>query len=121
MLGWLRKKSRPLRPESKWIVAIDGDRISVQDDVGEVKCIRKDRLTGIAIETNDSGPWGADVWWLLFGEDNQIACRFPQGATGEDPVVEFIVTLPSFDLDEMIKAMACTDNAVFSVWRRARE
>ena len=35
------------------------------------------------IETNDSGPFGADVWWLLFGADDRIAVAFPQGATGE--------------------------------------
>ena len=118
MFGWFKKKHRRLEPESKWVVAVNGDRISISDETGQIKSVTKDELSGVAIETNDSGPWGADVWWLLFDSSDQLACAFPQGATGGEAVIEYVSALRSFDHGEMIKAMTSTDNAVFAVWRR---
>jgi hypothetical protein len=46
-------------------------------------------MAGVAFETNDTGPWGADVWWLLFGSDEQLAGVFPQGATGESSALDY--------------------------------
>ena len=118
MFGWLKKKQPPRMPEGKWLVAIEGDRISVRDDAGQMKSVAKSDLSGVAIETNDSGPWGADVWWMLFDATDQMACAFPQGATGEDAAIDWLAALPSFNHGEMIKAMSSTDNAVFAVWRK---
>ena len=84
MFGWFKKKQPPLQPEGKWVVAIEGDRISVRDDSGQLKSVAKSDLSGVAIETNDSGPWGADVWWMLFDATDQMACaslREPQVRT----------------------------------------
>ena len=100
------------------MIAVDAGRISVCDEMGQVRSIAREDLSGVAIETNDRGPWGADVWWLLFDGNDQLACTFPQGATGEDAAIDYISALPSFDHSEMIKAMTSTDNAVFAVWRR---
>jgi hypothetical protein len=75
-------------------------------------------LSGVMIETNDSGPFGPDVWWLLFGADDRLACAFPQGAVGEQVVVNSLLGLPGFDHEAMIMAMGSTSNAVFPVWRR---
>ncbi|MGE0776184.1 MAG: hypothetical protein AB7L36_14275 [Sphingomonadaceae bacterium] len=118
MFGWLKKKPRRLETESKWVAAIEGDLISIRDEAGLIKSVTKSDLSGVAIETNDSGPWGADVWWLLFDRRDRLACAFPQGAVGEETVINYVCTLPSFDHGEMIKAMASTDNAVFAVWRK---
>ncbi|HVK56420.1 MAG TPA: hypothetical protein VM532_15515 [Burkholderiales bacterium] len=118
MFGWFNKKHQALQPENKWVITVEGDHISVCDDTGQAKSIAESDLSGVAIETNDSGPWGADVWWLLLGAAHEIACAFPQGATGEDAVIAWLSKLPSFDHGEMIKAMRSTDNAVFAVWRR---
>jgi len=81
--------------------------------------VRKDDLSGVAIQTNDTGPWGADVWWLLFGCNDQLSCAFPQGATGESALIDYLFALPSFDHGEMIKAMTSTENVTFAVWRRS--
>jgi len=119
MFGWLRKKTPPqLIPESNWIVAVEGDLLRVTDDTGEVTQLAKHELAGVIIETNDSGPWGADVWWRLFGADDRVAFAVPQGATGEDAMIDYLFSLPGFNHSEMAKAMGCTDNAVFPVWRR---
>lgn len=118
MLGWFKKRPRQLEPEHKWVVSVDDDLISVCDQSGLTKSVAKGDLSRVAIETNDSGPWGADVWWLLFDGCDQLICAFPQGATGEGAVVEYVCALPAFDYAEMIRAMASTDNAVFGVWRK---
>ncbi|MBB6254068.1 hypothetical protein [Nitrospirillum iridis] len=120
MFGWFKRKRKPVRlmPEALWVVSIESDLIQVTDDKGAVKSITKAELSGIVIETNDSGPAGCDVWWLLFGEEEKIACFYPQGATGENAALDYFMALPSFNHDEMIQAMGSTSNAVFPVWRK---
>lgn len=120
MFGWLGKLRRvpPPPPEARWVVTVDGDSIRVTDSAGEARAVPKAELSGVAIETNDSGPWGADVWWLLFGTGDLMACAFPMGATGETAAVDYLAGLPGFDHGEMIEAMRSTDNRVFPVWRR---
>src|SRR5262245_22234189 len=120
MFGWFRRKQAPaaLLPEGRWTVALDDDTIRVTTDSGETKSLGKNELSGVIIEANDSGPWGADLWWLLFGSDDRVACEIPQGATGEDAFVDYLTALPGFNHEEMIKAMASVDNAAFPVWRR---
>jgi len=117
MFGWF-KKSKALYPEALWTVVLDGSGIQATDQTGSTMSVSSDDILSVAIETNDSGPWGADVWWLMFGTDGQLACAFPQGATGEKEVIDHLMALPGFDHSEMIKAMGSTANAVFPVWRR---
>ncbi|MBS0385746.1 MAG: hypothetical protein JSS00_10415 [Proteobacteria bacterium] len=122
MFRWFRKTSqKPVRlmPESKWRLECT-DVLRVTDDHGDVKEISKDELASIIVETNDTGPWGADVWWLLFGPNDQMAMAYPQGATGEDAMLSYFTSLPGFDHAKLIEAMGSTQNAVFPVWRRAQ-
>ncbi|WP_430417398.1 hypothetical protein [Parasphingorhabdus sp.] len=122
MFGWFKKKKqKPLDPEGKWIIVIEDSSIQINDPKGETKTLLKSSLTGVMIETNDSGPWGLDVWWSLFGSDDKPVCAFPQGATGEDEILDYLTALPSFDHQQMINAMSSTGNAVFPVWRRPSE
>ncbi|AQR62148.1 hypothetical protein BZG35_11210 [Brevundimonas sp. LM2] len=122
MFGWFKSKGKstpkPLYPESRWVVAVDDADIRVRDDKGQEKSVPKAALSSVIIETNDSGPWGADVWWLLFADDYALACSYPQGATGEDAALGFLSSLADFDHGLMIKAMSSTGNAAFPVWRR---
>jgi len=120
MFGWFKRKRRPLEPESRWIVDVDGEWITIRDEAGGVKSVAKDDLSGVAIETNDSGPWGADVWWLLFDGSDRLACAFPQGATGEEAAIDYVTALPAFDHGQMVQAMTSTANAVFPVWRKVK-
>ena len=118
MFGWLKKRPKVPQPEARWTVTIDGDAIRATDEAGIAKEVLKGDLSGVIIETNDSGPWGADVWWLLFGADDRVALAYPQGATGEAVLLDYLGALPGFDHAAMIEAMRSTDDAVFPVWRR---
>ena len=104
--------------EADWTVDMVDGLISAVDPDGETRSVALDDLSGIMIETNDSGPFGANVWWLLFGTDDQLACAFPQGAVGDKEAVDWLLGLPGFDHEAMIMAMGSTGNAVFPVWRR---
>jgi len=103
--------------EAHWIITTLDDRIDALDPKEELKSVSFEELRGVMIETNDTGPIGADVWWLLFGADDRLACAFPQGATGEKEAVGRLMSLPGFDHEAMIMAMGSTTNAVFPVWR----
>ena len=118
MFGWFRKKSARIEPEARWTVTVDDHSIRVTDEAGMTRELVKSELSGILITTNDTGPWGSDVWWQLFGAEGQLACAFPVGATGDVVVVDYLTALPGFDHREMIKAMRSTENAFFPVWRR---
>lgn len=118
VFGLFKRKPAKLLPESRWTITLAEGAIHVVDDRGNAKSVQESELSGVAVETNDSGPWGADVWWLLFGSEDRLECAFPQGATGEQAAVDYLMALPSFDDGEMIDAMRSTGNAVFPLWRR---
>ena len=103
--------------ERQWVVRFDAQGVAVDHPGGEQQSITWDEVRTIAIETNDSGPWGPDVWWQLEGVEN--FCAFPFGATGEQRAFEIILAqFPGFDSDLFSKAMWTTDNARFVCWER---
>jgi len=106
-------------PEALWQLSVDQEHIELTAQDGTFTRLEKSALRGVIVETNDSGPWGADVWWLLFGVDDTVALAYPQGATGEQAVLDWLIALPGFDQEAMIRAMGSTRNAVFPVWRKA--
>ena len=73
-------------------------------------------LAVVEVYTNDTGPWGTDVWFVLRGSDGALAV--PQGATGDSELVDRLQKLPGFDNAALIEAMTCTDNRVFRCWAR---
>lgn len=69
-------------------------------------------LGAVYVETNYSGPWGADVWWLLNDKTGQTQVAFPQLATGEDVALERLRLLPGFE----VRGMNSSENAQFMCW-----
>jgi hypothetical protein len=120
---WWRERRQGQREalmfEARWVVAVEDECVAVFDSEGIRRHIALTELGGVAIETNDSGPWSADVWWLLFDSDDSLAVTWPQGATGEQASIDRLMALPGFAMEEMIRAVTSTDNAVFPLWRRA--
>ena len=124
-MNWIKavaarfKRPKGLYPECLWTVSYDGSAVYATDQTGKTMSVIMEDLKTVAIATNDSGPWGADVWWLLYGLDGSLACGFPQGATGEKEVLDALMAMSGFDQSETIQAMGCTSNATFIVWRRS--
>lgn len=111
----VRASGGELRPESEYSVSIAPDAIEVRSPDGHTECVLLADLREVVVETNDTGPWGADVWWHLIGNASRTA--YPQGATGESMVLEALQKLPGFDHRELIRAMGSTANATFICWR----
>jgi hypothetical protein len=107
---------RKARAESLWrerrIQVLVSDRgVSSIFPRGESQFIAWEEVSRILVQTNESGPWGADVWWVLEGSDGR--CEFPQGATGEaDALAEIKRRFPSFE----VKGMNSTSVATFVCW-----
>lgn len=118
IFDFLKRKSKVRQPEENWQVAVSQEAMIVKDPNGDTRSVAKNCLFSVIIETNDSGPWGADFWWLLFDEKGDLACTFPQGATGEADVISYLMQLEGFDLTSMTDAMRSTDNMTFPVWKR---
>lgn len=108
-----------LYPECLFVVTVSESEIVAQRPDGKIERVSIGDLEEVTIVTNDSGPSGADVWWLLVGSKPNAGCAFPGGATGEAKVLEFVQQLPGFNNQAFIEAMTCTSNARFVCWRAA--
>jgi hypothetical protein len=116
--AWQQKRLDSVRFERAWVLSIDDAGVVMTPPQGERQSIKWNAINRVAIETNDSGPWGADVWWLLEGSSGVVA--YPQGATGDPEMLpEFHKRLPGFHDRAVIEAMGCTSNARFVCWERA--
>ncbi len=101
-----------------WTVEADAERIAVVDPEGSLKVLARDALSRIVIETNDSGPFADDTWWLLLRDDASVALRFPQSADGHHAVVESFLDLPGFNYEAMVMAIGSAEQGFFPVWRK---
>jgi len=107
-----------LLPESKFIVEVTETGIINHRPEGKTEAVLFSDLAAVIIETNDTGPWGSDVWWLLLGKDLQSGCVYPGGATGEREALIALQHLPGFDNEALIQAMGSCNNAKFLCWRQ---
>jgi hypothetical protein len=100
-------------------VIAETDRIEVRDPSGERASIFIDDLRAVVIATNDGGALADDCWWLLFADEPEPVCKFPQSAKRQEDAAERLSMLPGFDFYQWTLAMGSTDNAYFRVWNRA--
>jgi hypothetical protein len=108
--------SAPLMPEALCRVTFDEVGVAFSRPGTPDEHLSWSELATVEVHTNDTGPWGTDVWFVLRGHGGALAV--PQGATGDSDLVERLQTLPGFDNAALIEAMTCTDNRVFRCWAR---
>lgn len=99
--------------EKSVVVRFDGGEISSTYPDGAVEVISWRDLDLVEVHTNDTGPFGADVWFVLTSVTAK--CSFPLGATGCDEATAHLAQLPGFEL----KGMNSTENAKFTCWARS--
>lgn len=100
-------------PEVAYVVEVTADdEIVCRAPKQPVQRIRMSDLGAVYVETNDKGPLGADVWWLLNDREGETRLAFPQMATGEDGVLARLRLLPGFE----VKGMNSTSNTRFLCW-----
>ena len=113
---WARRRSSSALFEREVVVVDINDRVTASFPNGDSQSITWSGLKKVEIWTNDSGPWGADVWWVL--TDSEGYCSYPQGATGEQELIPKLQELPGFDGEAFIRAMGSTSVAKFECWVR---
>jgi hypothetical protein len=118
MPGWLRDKLRALNtsPLTKWSVRFEGHEIAMSDGLETTHRFPVRELRRVVVQTDDSGPWGADVLYFLFTEQPQPAGVFPIEAQGCQEFVQWLSGLPGYRDRELARAMASTDVARFVVY-----
>ncbi len=103
--------------ERKIIVSFNDAEIRAIFPDGTAEGIEWSDVRRIFIETNDTGPAGADFWWVFEGDTQR--CAFPQGATGETEATKAVPSrFSGFDDMMVIKAVGSTSNARFVCWER---
>lgn len=107
------RKPKPILPEKKFTVEITNIIISVTNPDGRVAAIALKDITSIVVKTNNTGPWGMDVWFIIMGQDGEF-CTYPMGATNDLLALDYYATLPGFEL----KGMNSTENAIFICWEK---
>jgi hypothetical protein len=85
------------------------------------RALRRSDLSAVVVETHVTGERVTDVWWLLYGCRGEPALRAPQGSSGEKELVDWLMSLPGFDIDEMVRAMQFRGNATFELWKAHAE
>jgi len=104
---------RMKHPEAQFVVEVTADdEIICRAPKQAEQRIRMTDLASIYVETNDSGPWGADVWWLLNDATGRTRVAFPQLATGENAALERLRLLPGF----AVRGMNSGENAQVMCW-----
>ena len=107
-----------LMPEANFVVTVEDQLIRCRRPGGKEESVRWDDLRFVIVETNDTGPIGTDVWWILGGSNAKSGCVVPQGATGEKELLRALQNLDGFDNKALIDAMTCVHNRRFLCWKR---
>lgn len=115
MLRWLRKKLTNTSPLTLWSVSFLDGEIVTSDGQGAERTLPLCDLRRVVVATDDSGPWGADVVFLLYSNDPDPAAIFPIEAAGLDGFVKWLSAQPGYQDRELAKAMASTRIARFEV------
>jgi hypothetical protein len=110
-----------LSPECQVRVGFDDRDICCSYPEGTFRKVAWSELTEVRIRTTSEGPYLPDVFWLLRASEEEPRIIYPQGAVGEAALLEALQRrLPGWNDQEVIRAMRCTDDAVFQVWSASR-
>lgn len=115
MFGWLRKRCISASPLAQWSVSFDSGEIVTSDGQGNERKMALRDLSRVVVATDDSGPWGADVVFLLYSSEPDPACLFPLEAKGQDDFVAWLSVQPGYNDRELARAMGSTEVARFEV------
>lgn len=115
MLNWLRQKLCRPSPLSRWSVDLVDGTIVTSDGDGAQLVVPVSELRKVVVATDDSGPWGADVVFLLYADDIDPAGLFPLEAAGCAGFVTWMASQVGFRDRELARAMASTSVARFTV------
>lgn len=76
-------------------------------------------LARITIRTNDTGPWGEDMFWV-FEEDGGNSLHIPASATGIESLFDAFAPLKGVNYDAITEASKGVRNDEFQIWSKQR-
>ena len=120
-MNWISKlidRFRSIRKPAVPKLEIDDTMIRCCFPDGTVQQMAWNELKAVIIETNDSGPFEEDVYFLLLSESKENFCAIPQCADSTQTLISRVQNLPEFDNEAVIKAMGCTSNRSFLCWEQ---
>jgi hypothetical protein len=117
---WLRKRLSPPSPLERWTVEVKNGALVTTDGERSGRALPIRDLRKVVVATDDSGPWGADVVFLLYADSPEAAAAFPLEAQGCGEFVAWLSSLPGYRDCELARAMASTDVAEFLVYEADR-
>jgi hypothetical protein len=119
LLLWSRRRRGVhTMPEAQVRVGFDDAEIVCSYPKGEFKKVAWSDITEVRIRTTSEGPWLEDVYWGIHAASPSPEIVYPQGALGEPELLEALQRrLQGFDNEELIRAMGCTTDRSFLVWR----
>ena len=115
VFGWLKKWIARGKPPS-WSVEIIDDVIAINDGQGTERTVLLGDLRRVVVATDDSGPWGEDVVFLLYSEAQEPTGIFPLEANGIHDFVDWLKASPGYRDRELAKAMSSTKVARFIIY-----
>ncbi len=118
MLGWLKTWLSHADPPSPWRVEIVDGAILTTDGRSPPRRLALADLRQVVVATDDSGPWGDDVVFLLHDASTDPVGVFPLEAQGAQAFAAWLETLPGYSDGEMVEAMRSTRVARFVVYQR---
>jgi hypothetical protein len=105
-------------PESQYEVMQDLDGVTLRYPDGKTERVLWDKLVRVSIRTTSDGPVAPDVFWVVTDGEGEILV--PQGAIGDQALMEKLQELPGFDSEAVVKAMCCADDKEFLCWEKKR-
>ena len=118
MLDRLKQWLFPPSPLAIWSVRIEADAIVTSDGIGTTRRLAIDDLARVVVATDDSGPWGADFVYLLYGPAPDPVGIFPIEAEGCLEFVDWLSARPGYDGRALQRAAGSTSVARFTVFER---
>ncbi len=103
-------------PLEDWSVSFEDCEIVTRDGRGERRVLAVSDLRRVVVATDDSGPWGADVVFLLYASDADPVGLFPLEARGAEDFVTWLRGLPGYQEDALRQAMGSTQVARFEIF-----
>jgi hypothetical protein len=116
-----REQREPVRliPESLYKVQLSEAGVSCARPDGTIESVEWSDLCKVELLTTDEGLFAPDVFWILCGSSS--GCVVPQGATGEQQLMDQMGKLPGFNWKPVIEGMKTTRNQRFLCWSKNNE
>lgn len=112
-----QRREDQLMPERQFVVEFDVRVVSLSHPERKKEEVAWADIDEVVIATTDDGPWACDWYWVLRAGSGGLVV--PQGATGENKLLERLQRLPGFDSGAVLAAGPRTDNSQVTCWKRS--